>query len=376
MPAPTVLDTLAALIRINSVNPAYHGGVPEEEIARYIEGFFAERSIRTWRQEVFPRRPNVIAAIPGRDSSRRLVFEAHMDTASVEGMTIPPLEPRREGGRMYGRGSCDTKAGLAAMMEALASVAREGKQPPCEIWLAAAADEEFSYRGVVKLREGLTAAGAVVSEPPEMRLITATKGCVRFKVHTHGKAAHSSKPHLGVNAVSAMARVILAIEKYCGSLAGRSHPLLGAATCNIGLISGGTQINVVPENCTIEIDRRLLPGETPAGAVDEIRALVAQLPSVEARVDDPMLQDLPLETRRDERIVASAGAVLADMRLNAEPAGVPYGSDASKLAAVGIPSIVAGPGSIDQAHAAVEYVDCDQVEMAAEFYRRVMMAFD
>jgi acetylornithine deacetylase len=264
MPAPTVLDTLAALIRINSVNPAYHGGVPEEEIARYIEGFFAERSIRTWRQEVFPRRPNVIAAIPGRDSSRRLVFEAHMDTASVEGMTIPPLEPRREGGRMYGRGSCVPRRvgrndGSASLRGA------EGKQPPCEIWLAAAADEEFSYRGVVKLREGLTAAGAVVSEPTEMRLITATKGCVRFKVHTHGKAAHSSKPHLGVNAVSAMARVILAIEKYCGSLAGRSHPLLGAATCNIGLISGGTQINVVPENCTIEIDRRLLPGETPAG---------------------------------------------------------------------------------------------------------------
>ncbi|MCZ2073574.1 MAG: M20 family metallopeptidase [Bryobacteraceae bacterium] len=371
-----VVETLAGLVRINSINPAYEGGTPEAALVEYIEQFFTSRSIRTWRQEVFPGRPNLIAAVPGRQSSRRLILEAHTDTASVKGMTIPPFEPRVEGGRLYGRGACDTKGGLAAMMHALAAVAESGRKPPCEVWLVAAADEEYSYRGVVKLCEGITAHGAVVAEPTSMRLVTATKGCVRFKVHTRGRAAHSSKPHLGVNAISGMARVILAIEKDCESLKTRSHPLLGSGTCNIGIVRGGTQVNIVPDECSIEIDRRLLPGEEPRATVEHFREVVKAVPGVDARVDAPMLEDLPLDTRIDEKIVLAASAALADLGLSPAPAGVPYGSDASKLAAAGVPSVVFGPGSIDQAHAAVEYVDLSEVEQASEFYRRIMLVFE
>ena len=167
------------------------------------------------------------------------------------------------------------------MMHALARVAAAGRRPPCEVIFAGAADEEYSYRGVVKLCEGLRADAAVVSEPTSLRLVVATKGCVRFRVCVRGKAAHSSKPWLGVNAVSNMARVVTAVEEDARSLDGTGHPLLGSATFNIGIIRGGTQINIVPDSCAIEIDRRLLPGEEP----DEVLGLLPAVGGTSARSD-------------------------------------------------------------------------------------------
>lgn len=372
MTPPPVLDILADLVRINSVNPAYEGGVSEAAVAAYARDFFTAHGIECREQEVFPGRPNLIARLAGRDPGRRIVFEAHSDTASVAGMSIPPFQPEVREGRLYGRGSCDTKAGLAAMMHALAALAA-GERPSAEIWVVAAADEEFSFRGVLKLCEGLKAAGGVVSEPTSMRLITATKGCLRFRVHTRGRAAHSSKPHLGVNAISRMTEVARAIERDAAGLAARSHPLLGHATSNIGLIRGGTQVNMVPDACTIDVDRRLLPGEEPAAILNGYRRLVEAL-KVDASLE-MTLEDNALETPPDARVAATAASVLAALGLDPAPAGVPYGSDASKLSRAGIPSIVIGPGSIDQAHAAVEWVDTHQVKLAAEFYRRMMLAF-
>src|SRR5580698_10154549 len=108
-----VTQTLADLVRINSVNSFYEGGSGEREIATWVRRFFEQRGIEVWEQEVFPGRPNVIARLPGRDPSRRVVLEAHTDTVSVKGMPIVPFEPRVEDGKLCGRGSCDTKAGLA-----------------------------------------------------------------------------------------------------------------------------------------------------------------------------------------------------------------------------------------------------------------------
>ena len=146
-----VIATLADLVRINSVNPAYEGGVSEAGITAYIRDFFESRHIDTFEQEVFPGRPNLLARVAGRDSSRRLVLEAHTDTAGISGMQDPFTAEIRDG-NLYGRGACDTKAGLAAMMHAVASIAADGIVPRCQVLFAAAADEEFSYRGVVKLR--------------------------------------------------------------------------------------------------------------------------------------------------------------------------------------------------------------------------------
>jgi acetylornithine deacetylase/succinyl-diaminopimelate desuccinylase family protein len=380
MRASPVIQTLASLVRINSVNSSYEGGPGEREIAAWVRRFFEQRGIEVWEQEVFPGRPNVIARLPGRDASRRVILEAHMDTVSVQGMSIPPFEPRVEDGKLFGRGSCDTKAGLAAMMHAVASLHEDGIQPPCEVWMAAVVDEEFSYRGVVKLCEDLTAHAALVAEPTGLRAIIAGKGVLRWRIVVRGKAAHSSKPHLGVNAISHAARIVLAIEEDHARLAAQVHPLLGPATVNVGIIHGGVQVNFVPDTCAIEIDRRLLPGESgPSvlahyqGLLDELKA---QHPSLDAVMELPRIMDEALETAADSAPARLASAVLAEMGLDGALGGVPFGSDASKLSREGIPSLIIGPGSIDQAHAAVEFVEVAEVRRALNFYRNFILRFE
>ena len=364
---PHLLRTLADLVAINSINPAYPGGVPEEAVAQYVETFFARHRIETFRQEVLPGRSNVIARLPGENPSRRVILEAHMDTVSTAGMTIDPFDPVIADGRLYGRGSCDTKAGLASMMHALVSLREQQIVPPCEVWLAAVVDEEHAFRGVLRLCEGLKADAAIVAEPTGLRAVTAAKGVLRWKLRTIGKAAHSAKPHLGINAINHMAQVLLALEQDAIALASKTHPLLGPATLNVGLIRGGEQINFVPDTCEIAIDRRLIPGENPhevwAAAGERLAAL-----GLRVEMDEPMIADGPLEIRSTERVAIVAQQVLRSMGCNDELAGVPFGSDASKLARQGIPSMIFGPGSIDQAHAAVEFVDCDQVSAALNFY--------
>jgi acetylornithine deacetylase/succinyl-diaminopimelate desuccinylase family protein len=375
-----LLLTLAELVSINSVNSSYEGGPGEAEVATYVEEFFQHRGIETWQQEVFPGRPNVIARLPGRNPERRIVLEAHMDTVSVKGMSIPPFEPRVADGRMYGRGSCDTKAGLATMMHALAWLKQENITPPCEVWLAAVVDEEYSYRGVVKLCEGLKAAASIVAEPTELRAVIATKGVLRWRIVVQGRAAHSSKPHLGVNAIRHMARVVLAVEEMHARLSENvPHPLLGTATGNVGVIQGGRQVNFVPDQCAIEIDRRLLPGEKVDTVLAQYESLLESLrrewPELEVAMEAPMLTDEALETPQDEAVVRVAAEALAELGQNAEPCGVSFSCDASKLARAGVPTIVFGPGSIDRAHAAVEYVELDQVQLALEFHKRFLQSY-
>ncbi|MBB5032059.1 M20 family metallopeptidase [Prosthecobacter vanneervenii] len=374
-----VLQTLADLVRINSINSSYEGGPGEAEAAAYVRKFFEQRGIEVWEQEVFPGRNNVIARIPGRDSTRRLVFEAHMDTVSIKGMTIDPFDPVVRDGKMHGRGSVDDKAGLAAMMHAVADIHASGELPPCEVWMAAVVDEEYSFRGVVKLCEGLKADAAVVAEPTEFRCVIASKGVLRWRIKTKGKAAHSSKPHLGINAITAMARVVLALNEDHARMQPAAHPLLGPGTCNVGVINGGVQVNFVPDEALIEIDRRLLPGEEVPQVLAHYQvlldALMKQHPDVVAEMEEPMLQDWAFQTDAGEPLVQLARTLLGEMGRNDEVCGVPFGSDASKFSRMGIPTILFGPGSIDQAHAAVEYVECAEVEKALAFYTEVARRF-
>jgi hypothetical protein len=206
--------------------------------------------------------------------------------------------------------------------------------------------------------------------------LRATKGVLRCRIVVHGRSAHSSKPHLGVNAITHMARVIAAIEADNVRMAALQHPLVGCGTCNVGVITGGVQVNFVPDRCAIEIDRSLLPGQRASDAVAHYRQLLQSLEGITAEVEEPLLLvDEALDTPAESAVVTTATQVLRDMGLNAEPCGVPFGCDASKLSRAGIPSIVFGPGSIDRAHTADEYVEIDQVETALEFQRRFLLGF-
>jgi acetylornithine deacetylase/succinyl-diaminopimelate desuccinylase family protein len=373
IPPDPVIALLADLVRINSVNPSYEGGQSEAGVVNYLREYFLRNSIDTWQQDAFPGRPNLIARLPGENSSRRLVFEAHTDTVSIGGMTIPPFDPVISEGRLYGRGSCDTKAGLAAMAHAAVSLKAAGIVPPCEVWVVAAADEEFSFGGVRRLLQGLEAAAAIVSEPTQMRVAVASKGVLRWRIQCRGRAAHSSRPQTGINAITNMARVILALEEDGARLSSTTHPLLGNATLNVGIIEGGLQVNIVPDLCAIELDRRLLPGETIPKVLAHYRGLID--PSLDAHFEMPMLEDEAFETSCETDLVRCALRVSHEVGMDPEPLGVPFGTDASKFSRAGIPSIICGPGSIDLAHGAVEYVEISQVEQATEFYRRLMLAF-
>jgi acetylornithine deacetylase/succinyl-diaminopimelate desuccinylase family protein len=373
-----VIDLLASLVEIDSVNPA-HGGPGEANVAAFVAKWFGRRGIETFRQEVLPGRENVVAVLPGRNRSRRVVFEAHMDTVSAAGMTIDPFTPTVRDGRLYGRGACDTKGGLAAMMQAVADVHAARQIPPGDVWMAAVVDEEHAFQGVSRLVAGLAAEAAVVAEPTDLRIVAATKGVLRFAIEVHGVAAHSSKPHLGINAISHAALLVQALDALHATLAATSHPLLGPATGAVTMISGGVQINVVPERCSLAIDRRLIPGETPdgvlAGYQRVIDALVGEHAGFRATIQPPALVDGPLDTPADAAAVVAALGVSADLGLGQRVEGVPYGSDASKFARHGVPAFVFGPGSIDQAHAAVEYVATEAVERATAFYRMYMQRF-
>ena len=304
-----------------------------------------------------------------------------MDTASELGMCRDPFRPVREGNRLYGRGSCDTKAGLAAMMHALKILRGSGVRPEASVILVAAIDEEYAFRGVVKfLENGIQADGAIVADPTGLHTVVASKGVLRWLLRTYGRAVHSSKPHLGINAVSKMARVLTAMEERFPTLfEERTHPLLGSLTVNVGVIRGGVQVNQVPDSCTIEIDRGLLPGETKESVWKEFEDVLSHLRAHDSELDvemePPIIEDYPLETGASERIVQVVSKISQELLGYSRIDGVPYGSDASKLALTGIPSIIFGPGSIDHVYAADEYVDLDQVALAAEIYARTLLEF-
>lgn len=371
--------TLARLISINSVNPEWNGP-GEAEAGAFVREFLEKSGLEVWVDEVLPGRGNIIARLPGRDSSRSVLLEAHLDTVSVADMTIPPFDPVIHDGRIYGRGSCDTKAGLAAMMTALTSLHGEGVKPPCDVYFAAVVDEENAFRGVLRLitwmrEKGIHPEAAIVAEPTGLRAVTCNKGVLRWQIETRGVAAHSSKPYLGKNAIVAMARVIERLESYHATLRERTHPLVGEATCTISLIEGGAQVNFVPECCLITLDRRMLPGETGDSVLAEYQSLLADSPVGELVIHVPHLSDEAMETAPDSPFVRTAGAVLAEMGLDSVPTGVPFGCDVTKLHRADIPGIIFGPGSIDQAHAAVEWVELDQVELALAFHRRFLLSY-
>lgn len=375
-----VLATLQDLVAIDSVNPSLPGGERGEGgMVEYLAAFFADLDIPCELSEVLPGRHNIVATLEGEDPDRVLLFECHMDTASVEVMTIPPLEPRIRDGLLYGRGSCDTKAGGAAMIHAMKRLREAGITPPRTIAYAGTVDEESFFEGCRHLAAHLEVEAAVIAEPTDLAVIRAHKGVVRFDLVVKGKAAHSSKPHLGVNAITKMARLIVRIEEeLLPAYSRRSDPLVGSPTFSIGVIEGGSQVNFVPDSCQVKVDCRMLPGETTEEVLAGFRDVVARAsemdPELEAVVEDPFFVCASLGTAEDAGIVTSAARACDAILGKCEIGGAPYATNGSPFSERGVPTIVLGPGSIDQAHGAVEWVECEQVVQAADIYERIMLS--
>ncbi len=381
----SLTETLRALVHINSVNPAYGGpeGGEATVIATAAE-FLARAALTPETWEVHPGRPNLRVRLSGRDRRRFKLFETHVDTVSAAGMTIEPFKGDTRDGRLWGRGATDAKGQAVAMLHGLVSLAKSGPPPPTDLEVVLSVDEEAGFTGVRSLvrryeAEGARPEVAIIGEPTDLRIVTAHKGTLRWWISVRGRAAHSSTPGSGVNAVHRAAVLVDWIEgPYAEQLAGRRHPLLGSPTVNVSKIEGGTQVNVVPDLARILLDRRLLPDESADSVRGEFeaifRALKARWADFEALQEAPLLVDPSMETPLDHPWARRAAQLAADLGRSPEPLGVPYGTDGSKLAEAGIPTLVVGPGSIRQAHTADEYIDLSELASGARFYRELMLA--
>ncbi len=391
-----LVDTIGRLVSTPSVNPmgksASGPEFLENRLTEVLESIFDQLGLPHQRQTVHPRRENIVARldghVPPQDGGGVILFDAHQDTVRVEGMTIAPWEPIIRDGRILGRGTCDTKGAMAAMLVAVSRLAKERPHGMPTIMLAFAVDEEHGFTGIRRLAElwsdeALAIPGAIfpcrpdaaiVGEPTDLQVVVAHKGAVRWQSHTTGLAAHSAMPERGQNAVYRMARLLPLFEQYQAQAAGTapSHHLCGGATLNVGLIQGGMSVNTVPDRCTIGIDRRVPPGEDPGDARAHVLDFIAKNSSFDFPVehDDPSVVLLPLCDEENGPLAEEFLVVARGVVEKCEKIGAVYGTHAAEYAAAGIPSIVFGPGSAQQAHTVDEWLSLEQLEKAAEILYR------
>jgi acetylornithine deacetylase/succinyl-diaminopimelate desuccinylase family protein len=354
---------LAELIALPSVNPAFlpprHPHAGEKRCADFLATIAARAGLEVEFQKVFPGRSNIIARLRPKNKIKQTILLApHLDTVGADGTKFIP---QRKNGRLHGRGACDTKGSVAAMLSALCELANAKSRPlETEIVFAGLADEEHAQAGSRTLvKNKFKADLAIVGEPTKLQVVTAHKGSLWLELETRGKAAHGATPQFGKNAIHEMARIVDLLETdYAAQLQKRKHKLLGAATVNVGTISGGAQPNIVPDFCKISIDRRTLPGETDAKVKREIKKFL-QSKNLSAQVSDKKLAPaVPLETNHKLPLVQKFLKSIGQTK----PMGVHFFCDAAILSAGGIPSVVFGPGDIAQAHTADEWISLSELE--------------
>jgi len=392
--------TLADLVRRPSVNPMGRDvsgpEFLEARVGEYLVQRFSAAGLPWARQPVAPGRDNVIARLEATHAGAPVIlWDAHQDTVPADGMTIEPFTPLVRDGRLYGRGACDVKGGMAAMLVALERLLAGDGPREATVIFAATVNEEFGFSGAKALTRLWTAAtepsdaaarglidaapaAAIVAEPTGLDLVVQHKGAVRWRVRIRGRSCHSAFPERGENAIYHAGRAILALETLAAELLARhaDHPC-GPPTLNLGTVRGGSGVNLVPELVLLEIDRRLLPGESPQAARDEvIGRIAAACGGARVEHEPPFLESagLPDESRStaaapwiDRLEAAASGQGYAGRRVAAR-----YGTNASIYSAAGVPAVVFGPGSIEQAHTADEWIDLAQVDAVAETLRRVV----
>jgi acetylornithine deacetylase len=367
-----VARLLADLVAIPSINPALVGlnDPPEwggeKRLAGYVCEWLRQNGIQAELDEVLPGRPNVVARLPGPLGASRVIWEGHLDTVQVDGMTLP-FDPVIRDGRLYGRGAVDDKASLAMFMLAL----RAARDLPrdCDVTFLAAIDEEVGFAGASHhiARNGRYAMG-IAGEPTGLRIVTACKGCVRWVTEVYGRNAHASRPEEGVDAIAIAADLLIYLQHYMRD-AHRHHAMLGTRTLTCTLLHAGEGPNSVPALATLTFDMRTLPDQSGPEAWKEIAAVVTRFPKPPGAAIEmlpPFIDSISMEVPCTAPVVGRLQAALRAGGLDPEPVGAPFGSDATKFTRAGSPTVVFGPGSIDQAHAREEYVDLADVARAAE----------
>lgn len=372
-PETATVELVRDLVRIPSVNPslAPDEGDGEAALAKFAHDWLVSRGAPARLEEAAPGRPNVVAEI-GSDGPT-LILCGHLDTVSARGMEIPPFEPHFQDGRIYGRGAYDMKGGVAAAM--LATAALAGQDPfQGRVTLALVVDEEDRSIGADRFVERHYGDACIVTEPTEERLVLTHKGFAWGRVVARGRAAHGSRPDLGVSAIHKMAHVVTALDRYDReTLRARVDPLLGPASLHCSVIEGGTGVSTYAAECRLQLERRTLPGEIYEEVIGDLRRVVAEV-APDAQVDFYFRRD-PLICGRDEPIARILREAALDVK-GAEPeeAGVAYWTDAAIFDSAGIPALNYGPAG-EGAHGAVEWVDVASVSNCARVLANAAIRF-
>lgn len=367
--ARTILRELVAL---PSVHPeADPGGtVPGEAamaagVAERLRALGADVTVQT----LAPGRPTVVGVFePARPARATIAFAPHLDTVGVRGMTVPPFALTVRGGRLYGRGACDTKGPTAALLAAFGKWTRSAAARTGAIrWIVAATagEEQGSLGAQALVRNGFRADFAVALEPTDLRVVHAAKGILRLWIEVPGKAAHGAKPERGINAVYRALPLLRALEGEVGpALAARRHAVLGGCSLNLGIVQGGGEMNLVPALCRLGLDIRVHPGFPAAEVLRLIRTTVRRL-APRARI--VLHREGPsFVTERSEpwaRMLRSAGRGWA---------AADWFCDANIFAGDGIPAVAFGPGSIAQAHTKDEFIAARELDVGVAAFLQFM----
>ncbi|MEP4079122.1 M20 family metallopeptidase [Haloferula sp.] len=368
-----VTQLLQQLVRIPSVNPDNSPGTDstgEGAIADFLAEWLRDLGAEVVLEEVKPGRPNLIARFAPLDGRPRILLGPHLDTVGVGGMSIDPFSAEIRDGKIWGRGTSDTKGPMAAMLWGLKENAAALKDSPIAVDFVGFMGEESAQWGSIQFGQkyGKDYQFAIAGEPTSLDVVHTTKGSLWATLRATGKAAHSSQPERGENAVMKLARALDHLERdLIPKLATFTHPILGPSTLNIGVFHGGSRPNIVPDHAEAEIDIRITPSLTEAGGALKLveDALASQDIEIIAPGEKP-----PMETPTDNPWIKRIQSVRSDTRT----VGAPWFSDASHLAEFGIPSICMGPGSIDQAHTKDEFISIEALEEGADFFRDFVSA--
>ena len=373
------LKLLEDLVAIDSANPSLvSGALGERRAAEHVREFLRANGIAAELEEAAPGRPNVVATIGPANVKPALMVVAHIDTVGAGDMH-EPFTSRVRDGKMYGRGALDIKSGVAAMCAAAVEIVRQGARLARPVIIAGVVDEECNSTGTeALLRRGHTAEAAIVLEPTNLKLVIAHKGYAWFEIVTHGRAAHGSLPAEGRDAIRMMGRVLVALDELEARLASRApHARLGNASLHASLIEGGQELSSYPAECRLQLERRMLPGESEQSAEAELREMLARLDAQggDFRASLRTLGSRPAyEIAEGAPLVQRAQKIVARVCGTCDLSGMAAWTDTALLAATGIPGVVFGPTGRGL-HGAEEYVEIESVHQCAAALRELILEF-
>ena len=346
--------------------------------AQVIAAEFAQSAIESRIDGWGQNRANILAHVKSAGPRPALLFACHLDVVGPGEATwkYPPFEAVESDGRIYGRGSTDMKGGLAAAVTAIRSIVDSGTNLQGDIIFLAVAGEETDSCGAERFVSdrgelpGL--AGVVIPEPTDFDVVTAHRGMLWLEVTTKGKAAHGSAPQLGVNAITAMKLVLNELDNY--EVCAESHELLGRCSMSVNTINGGKELNVVPDKCTIGVDIRTLRARNHRDILADFERMLARLKADDPRFDaavSVLRQVHPLDTDNACDFVRDFCSVVG----TGDTKAVGFTTDGPVFASLGAPVVIFGPGRGQLCHRPDEYIQINDVEKAAEHYRKIILRF-